>query len=258
MYRIEVNLKKGLPDARGAGLVKDIHDLGIPTATGVRVVDIYWFEGILSQSDLYLTGSRLLSDPITQQFKTFSGQSDAGAPPAAGRQVEVAFNAGVTDPVEDTIANAVRDLGITGAAAVRTARRYIIDGRVSDDQLDIICSRLLVNPIIQHVVSGEHFSFPQNPQYRFHLNEVALPQKEDARTSGIRKQFGFSSNEFQAIMKHFSGMGRNPTDAELETLAQTWSEHCGHKTFRGKILFRGQTIDNLLKSTIIKATRQLN
>ena len=30
----------------------------------------------------------------------------------------------------------------------------------------------------------------------------------------------------------------SPTDCELETLAQTWSEHCSHKTLRGRISFR--------------------
>ncbi|MEK7354565.1 MAG: phosphoribosylformylglycinamidine synthase subunit PurL, partial [Chloroflexota bacterium] len=45
--------------------------------------------------------------------------------------------------------------------------------------------------------------------------------------------------------------------AELETLGQTWSEHCVHKTFKGRITFGTAIIDNLLKSTIIKATRQL-
>jgi phosphoribosylformylglycinamidine synthase II len=258
MYRIEVNLKRGQPDARGAGLVKDIHDLGITSVTSARVVDIYWFEGNLSSADLDLIGSRLLSDPVTQQYKAFSAATGAVKPSVAGRQVEVAFNAGVSDPVEETIANAVRELGISGAPAIRTAKRYIINGHLSEDQLETICSRLLVNPIIQHVVTGERFTFPQNPQYRFHLNKVELPKKEEARNSGIRKQFGFSVEEFQAIIKYFYGLGRNPTDAELETLSQTWSEHCVHKTFRGKILYRGQTINNLLKSTIIKATRQLD
>ena len=42
MHRVEVRLKSHLPDARGAGLVKDIRDLGIETVSNVRVVDIYW------------------------------------------------------------------------------------------------------------------------------------------------------------------------------------------------------------------------
>ena len=70
----------------------------------------------------------------------------------------------------------------------------------------------------------------------------------------------------KAIQEHFRGQGRNPTDCELETIAQTWSEHCHHKTFRGKIQCRvtenGKTetieIDNLMKSTIAKATHDLN
>ena len=61
----------------------------------------------------------------------------------------------------------------------------------------------------------------------------------------------------QAIKRHFAELGRDPTDCELETLAQTWSEHCSHKTLRGRISFRGKTIDNLLKQTIFKATHDL-
>jgi len=37
------------------------------------------------------------------------------------------------------------------------------------------------------------------------------------------------------IKNYFSELSRNPTDVELETLAQTWSEHCIHKTFKSKI-----------------------
>ncbi|MDR1744329.1 MAG: phosphoribosylformylglycinamidine synthase subunit PurL, partial [Planctomycetota bacterium] len=58
-------------------------------------------------------------------------------------------------------------------------------------------------------------------------------------------------------------LGRNPTDIELETIAQTWSEHCSHKTFRGKVRYREnggdvEIIDNLLKTTIARATRELD
>ena len=59
-------------------------------------------------------------------------------------------------------------------------------------------------------------------------------------------------------MDYFQKDGRDPIDVELETLAQTWSEHCVHKTFKAKFNYDGMTIDNLLKSTIIKATRDLN
>src|SRR5262249_20966648 len=57
-------------------------------------------------------------------------------------------------------------------------------------------------------------------------------------------------------------MGRDPTDAELETLAQTWSEHCSHKTLKGRIEFTDadgsvRRYDNLLKETIFAATQEI-
>jgi phosphoribosylformylglycinamidine synthase II len=72
--------------------------------------------------------------------------------------------------------------------------------------------------------------------------------------------------EMRAIKDYFAKIGRNPTDVELETLAQTWSEHCVHKTFRGIIdyteyengLVKTETIDSLLRTYLIKATRELN
>jgi phosphoribosylformylglycinamidine (FGAM) synthase PurS component len=48
MHKIEVLLKSHLPDARGLGLVRDIHDLGITSVTSVRVIDIYWLDADLS------------------------------------------------------------------------------------------------------------------------------------------------------------------------------------------------------------------
>ena len=64
--------------------------------------------------------------------------------------------------------------------------------------------------------------------------------------------------EMKAVKNYFKKEKRNPTDVELETIAQTWSEHCKHKTFRGIINYNGKKIDNLLKQTVIKATNEIN
>src|SRR5258705_10200606 len=62
----------------------------------------------------------------------------------------------------------------------------------------------------------------------------------------------------RAVQEHFRAEGREPTDIELETIAQTWSEHCKHKTLTGLVEYEGQVHDNLLKSTIARATRELD
>ncbi|HOJ38904.1 MAG TPA: AIR synthase-related protein, partial [bacterium] len=67
--------------------------------------------------------------------------------------------------------------------------------------------------------------------------------------------------EMKAIQRHFQRLGRNPTDCELETIAQTWSEHCVHKTFKAVINYH----DGLEKRTrkvvclneIARVTRRL-
>jgi phosphoribosylformylglycinamidine synthase II len=255
MHRVEVRLKSHLPDARGLGLVKDIHDLGITTVSDVRVVDIYWLDADLTRDELELICHRLLADSVTQDYSYQQSSRFEGEIKRQFHTVEVAYNAGVTDPVEDSVLKAIRDLGVAGVRTVKTSKRYLIQGQLDKQQIEVICSRLLVNPIIQHVVEREHFAFPENPRYKFKLERV------DILSSGgteLLRQFGFTGDELQAVADYFRQQGRNPTDVELETLAQTWSEHCVHKTFKGRITLGGKTVDNLLKSTVMKATKELN
>jgi len=60
--------------------------------------------------------------------------------------------------------------------------------------------------------------------------------------------------------RRFRDLGRDPTDAELESIAQTWSEHCSHKTLAGRIAYRDENgerrFENMLKETIFAATGQ--
>ncbi len=51
--------------------------------------------------------------------------------------------------------------------------------------------------------------------------------------SAVAGLLSLNLQEMKAIQSYFDRQGRNPTDIELETIAQTWSEHCKHKTFSG-------------------------
>ena len=94
-----------------------------------------------------------------------------------------------------------------------------------------------------------------------------LNLNENQLTELSRKNvLSLSLLEMKEIQNYFKKIGRNPTDVELETLAQTWSEHCKHKTLTGIIEYSevsdGKTTtkkyNNLLKETIFKATQELN
>src|SRR5882724_6090263 len=97
------------------------------------------------------------------------------------------------------------------------------------------------------------------------IKQIPLLDAEDSQLLEISRKGLLSLNlqEMKAIQSYFDRQGRNPTDVELETIAQTWSEHCKHKTFSGVIEYeekgRGSRVyDNLLKSTIMKATQELD
>ncbi|MEY2552490.1 MAG: phosphoribosylformylglycinamidine synthase subunit PurSL, partial [Ilumatobacteraceae bacterium] len=79
---------------------------------------------------------------------------------------------------------------------------------------------------------------------------VDIADLDDAALEALNRQRGLSLDlaELHAIADHFRSVGRPPTDVELETLAQTWSEHCAHKTFRARITTDdGQSIAPLLQ-----------
>jgi phosphoribosylformylglycinamidine synthase II len=258
LFRVEVSVKSGLPDPRGKALLTDIRDLGIATVNQVRVSNVYLLEGELSRKKVSRISQELLADPVVEQY------SIGEAPLAAiedknARAVEVAYNPGVMDPVEESVRKGILDLGITTVESVKTAKRYYISGELSASDIELICNKLLVNSVIQHVVtSRERISLP-SATYHFSLEQIDLLTLDDDGLGRLsQEKLGLNLIELKHIQSYFSKLGRNPTDVELETLAQTWSEHCKHKTFKSRIRFDGQVIDNLLKSTIMKVTSKLN
>ncbi|MCK4933749.1 phosphoribosylformylglycinamidine synthase, partial [Candidatus Bathyarchaeota archaeon] len=93
----------------------------------------------------------------------------------------------------------------------------------------------------------------------FQIFEVKISDADDKTLLRISQELGIGLNlkEMKTIKRHFLKKGKNPTDVELQTIGQTWSEHCFHKTFKGIILTPKGEIESLLKTFITKATSEL-
>ncbi len=268
-YRIEVKDKPGIFDAVGSGIKKGILDLGITSVRAVDFVQVYIIEGDLSQDEVKRICQELLTDRISQDY---SINRQTGKP--ANRQteftIEVAYNPGVMDPVEESALKGIRDLGTRGVISFKTAKQYILKGKLKSGQLKTVCEKLLYNKLIQHIVKASSAPTTSSIGYQFNLIVVDLLSASDNKLLEISKrgQLFLNLKEMRQIKNYFKKIGRNPTDCELETIAQTWSEHCYHKTFRGKIDYKEVTmsprhrvsrkINNLLKSTIMKVTKELD
>jgi phosphoribosylformylglycinamidine synthase II len=92
------------------------------------------------------------------------------------------------------------------------------------------------------------------------LFEVNTQKASDTQLIEISSELGLglSLQEMKNVQTYFKRQKRNPTDAELQTISQTWSEHCYHKTFKGKIRIGDRDIDSLFKTYIAKATQKIN
>ncbi|MBI4655650.1 MAG: phosphoribosylformylglycinamidine synthase subunit PurL [Elusimicrobia bacterium] len=94
------------------------------------------------------------------------------------------------------------------------------------------------------------------------LNDFAFLGNEELLSLNNACGWSLNIKELLQIQNHFRKLKRPPTRAEMETIAQTWSEHCKHKTFAGPVVFKcnGKTkkYKNLFKETIVKATRKLH
>jgi len=267
IWRVEVKQKDGILDAQGTAIAKDISDLGY-SVSQVRVLSIFLLEGDITSKEIKRIGDELLVDSIVEQYSF-----DLKLPLLSANHhvVEIAYNAGVMDPVESSTIKGIRDLGIKGITAVRTAKQYHIHGKFSPKELESITSRVLMNKLIQHVVlDPSHvptsFSITSPVISKFDVLIVDLIAANDKKLQEISKigQLYLNLDEMRTIRDHFKKEGRNPTDVELETIAQTWSEHCRHKTFRGVIRYREgkagrpKIIRSLFKTTIAAATFKLN
>jgi phosphoribosylformylglycinamidine synthase II len=257
LFRIEVSVKAGFPDPEGDRLEMDIRDIGITTVKQARVSDVYLLEGDLDEAEVGKIGQELLADPVVEDFSW--GEGPLSRIEGGGAHVvEVAYNPGVTDPVEESVGKAIRDLGIDTVTSVKTARKYSLRGDLSEETLQSICDKLLVNSLIQHVVTRREAVALPATTYKFILTTVDLLNlDEDGLMRVSKDRLWLNLSEMRRIKDYFSRLGRNPTDVELETLAQTWSEHCIHKTFKSRIRLGQLVVDNLLKSTVMRVTEEL-
>ena len=235
--------------------------LGVTGRRGCRRWTVYHLDGHLTTGDIERLCREVLVDPVTDT-------AVVGAPPAAARVVEVAPIAGVTDPAARELERAAATLGL-GPLRAATGRRYELSGDLDDVDIAVLTRRLLANPTIEHSSRYELApAFSPEAAASMAIEPVRLAGLSDDELQDLSqcRMLSLDAKEMRAIQTHFNSAGRDPTDAELETLAQTWSEHCAHKTFKARITLthtladgRGETSDHDgLLAALRRATDELD
>ena len=252
IHRIEVHYKQ---DPRLTSRTDRIRSLGIPVDK-LHLIDVYTIVTIsrdFSQEEICRIGAQLIN-PVIQEYT-----ADTATKAVFDYAIEVGFLPGVTDNIGTTAKQTIEDyysIRFKEGESVYSSQLFLMCGNISEDSLQKLTATLS-NPLINRVHIRTYEDYKNKGMDLFvpsvRLDELPTAEKIDldlddrdlARlgkegildfvTGQRRGPLALDLSQLRTIRDYFSKKGRNPTDVELESLAQTWSEHCKHTIFASSI-----------------------
>lgn len=271
-----------MADVHGSALAQTLReDLHLPV-DAARMASLYTiYTPLLPPAGLEEARQTLFTDAVVQ-----TSYWDARPPVDCAWIVQVGFLPGTTDNVGRTAAEALEDICRQPFdGAVYTSQLYMFQGNLKRQDVERIVRDVLANPLIHQwrITAAADWRDGVNAFLPAPIAGVNKPAQvstvsldcDEQTLSHLSQERLLSLNvdEMQAIQAYFRmpeqrqqrqqhGLGPDPTDVELEALAQTWSEHCKHKIFNSTVHYRdadGQTstLKSLFKSCIVQATREI-
>ncbi len=269
-HRIEI---RTTPDARAEVRKRRLKSFGFEI-DDVQLVDVYTIEASYEQSQLKKIAS-VLTNPVTQQATI--DQEQAGCP--FSWAVEIGYLPGVTDNIGTTARESIEDLlqeKLPPAEKVYTSQIMFLSGDISREEVNLMANSL-ANPIIQRTHIKNYTEFQREGGMGIIIPHVHLEKRPTADIVAIlemsneelmilgkqgianedrtrRGPLALDITYLKSIQAYFRRIGRNPTDVELEALAQTWSEHCKHTIFANPL---DEITEGLFKRYIKGATEKI-
>jgi phosphoribosylformylglycinamidine synthase subunit PurSL len=263
LWEVEVHPGASEIDREAETVVSQARGLGVASIQSVRTARSFLVEGDLSRERIEGIAGSLLTDPIVE--RTVIRQLPSTATESeTGQLLTVLFKAGVTDNVAESVKSVLVDLGHP-VTNVRTGKKFWFNPEAQAEDVALVGRKVLSNDAIQYVVNGPLAlrTLALGQPYTLALATTPICELNDAGLAALSKtgQLYLSLTEMQTIQAWFRGQGREPTDIELETIAQTWSEHCSHKTLGGRVHYTDPDRDiqftSMLKETIFAATKSI-
>jgi phosphoribosylformylglycinamidine synthase subunit PurSL len=255
IYRIEVASQDGQD---GLDVAASARAAGVQVQSA-RARRVFFIDSPEPESRVKELALPLLADPVVERAALVVGVD------AAPGRLEIHLKPGVMDPVAASTELALREAGLE-VAQVRTGRAFDFTPVPAPDVLTRLGSRVLGNAVIEAVHLAPYLptSFPTPRPADNTPRHVSITNLNDEQLQALSRTGHLFLNlvEMRAIQQYYRDQRREPSDIELETLAQTWSEHCVHKTLKSAVDVESadgppRHYDNLIKETIFASTQQL-
>lgn len=267
-HLIGVSLKKEYVDPAAKQLAQAIDEFLQGHIEKIKIIRLYTIKKAFSHSEIDAIAKECLSDPIFEE--TYVNEIPEGD---FYWSVEIGYKPGVTDNVGRTAQIAIEDftgMKFTEGESVHASTRYLFKGELSKEEVEAIAEGLLGNTLIEDIkIHPCQMKAYDKPYFEYIDLNVSNEKLEEISR---KRQLALTLDEMKVIQNYFKkedvklerekfGLKDEPTDVELEVLAQTWSEHCKHKIFNANITYREngitKKIDSLFKSYIKKSTKEL-
>ncbi len=275
VWRIEV--RSTVLDMR-AQVRKHLLEKLFPQIDSIEIFDVYTCTGDLTTVQIQQI-AEILANPVTHTYSisTLTDKNMVQSAPFSWA-FETGFLPGVTDNIGNTVKEMAADL--LKLTDIENLHVYTSQVTLISGIIDLpVTSQILLklhNPLIQraHVKSydqyisetGMDFVVPEVKltentdvsEINLHISDSELEQlgkRGITNADGTRRgPLALDLVYLKTIRQYFDKHGRTPTDIELESLAQTWSEHCKHTIFADPI---DDKPDGLFNSYIKKATEEI-
>ena len=216
-------LSKDDPEARN--WLGFLHRRGYPQLKNLVIERVFWLEGSVKLDRLM----PLLVNPLYQ-----SPGERSQLDPGLGPIIEIAYRPAVTDPETPSILAGARALGEAGLEFARLSRRYQFWG-VDETEARGIAARYLYNHVVERIREPHEIITTLRPTGEpdpvSTISFRGLSDEELTALSEVRSWYAPLS-QMKVLQAHELIQGRPHTDAEIEILVQSWSDHCYHTTWK--------------------------
>ena len=221
--------KKAPYAVQAKALAKEIKSyLDISTVTGVRVLIRYDVENISEETYKRALGTVFSEPPVDDVYEeTFENNG--------GKVFSVEYLPGQFDQRADSAEQCMKLLKEDEMPVIRTATTYVINGEISDEQLEAI-KTFCINPVDSREAGEskpetlvQNFEEPEDVKIFDGFKDMAEADLKELYASlGLAMTF----KDFLHIQNYFKNEeNRNPSVTEIRVLDTYWSDHCRHTTF---------------------------
>ncbi len=203
--------------------------LGIQTVTGVRVLIRYDVENITDETFERACGTVFSEPPVDLLYRE---SFEVGAHGAA---FGVEFLPGQFDQRADSAVQCIQFLEASEEPVIRTATIYVIEGSVTEEELQAIKS-FCINPVdsretdmVKPQTLVTVFDEPEDVKI---LDGFRDMPKENLKELYESLSLAMTFKDFLHIRNYFQEEEkRDPSMTEIRVLDTYWSDHCRHTTF---------------------------